>query len=302
MSVHADPLVSIVTPSLNQGRFIRDNIESVKRQTYQRTEHLIMDGGSTDETRDVVTPYIDEDRLRWYSEPDAGQADAVNRGISRVRGSIVGWLNSDDAYFDETAIERVVDTFRTSPDLDVCYGHVAYIDECNELLMVKSVARFSRTRLLRGCFLEQPGVFVRRRALEGESPLEIDLAYAMDYELWLRLSHKHEFRLINCVIAADRTHPTRKMVLGAAPMASESAAVARGAGFQANRRESLFRAADHCVLGIGRRIRGLQLALMICTGRIPAAVRVRCGNSLFVRQLSAWNPRRLGMQGQRDAT
>src|SRR5579872_2956802 len=114
-----DPLVTIVTPSYNQGRFIRATIESVLTQDYPNIEYIIMDGASTDETADVVRPYLD--RLTFVSEPDRGQSHAINKGFARARGEIVAWLNSDDLFLPG-AVRRAVEAFRAAPQSGVVYG------------------------------------------------------------------------------------------------------------------------------------------------------------------------------------
>lgn len=105
------PLVSIITPSFNQGRYIEQNILSIINQNYPLIEHIIVDGGSTDETIDILKKHESSYNLRWISESDEGQADAVNKGFNMAHGEIIGWLNSDDVYYDITTISRIVDAF-----------------------------------------------------------------------------------------------------------------------------------------------------------------------------------------------
>src|SRR5579862_2592962 len=120
------PLVTIVTPSYNQGRFIRATIESVLSQDYPNVEYIVMDGGSTDDTASIVTPYLD--RLTFISESDRGQSHAINKGFALARGSIVAWLNSDDLFLPG-AISRAVEAFRARPDAAAVYGKGYQIDE-----------------------------------------------------------------------------------------------------------------------------------------------------------------------------
>ncbi|MCK4733699.1 MAG: glycosyltransferase, partial [Methanophagales archaeon] len=115
-------LVSIITPSYNQGRFIEDALLSVKNQDYPNIEHIIVDGGSIDNTLEILRKYENEYNLRWISEPDEGQSGAVNNGFRMAKGEIIGWVNSDDGYFDVSAISSVVKYFDKYKGADVIYG------------------------------------------------------------------------------------------------------------------------------------------------------------------------------------
>jgi glycosyltransferase involved in cell wall biosynthesis len=202
------PLVSVVTPSLNQGRFIEETILSIQRQDYPNLEHIIIDGGSTDETVKILKKYEGTYNLRWVSEPDEGHADAVNKGFAMAQGEIIGWLNSDDVYFDRGTIRAVVEAFQKYPEADIIYGDVAYIREDGTIWRIQCVPGFRYSRLLRGCFLEQPGVFFRRYVVE-EHKLDKRLQVAIDYEYWLRIGRLYRFVHIPRILAADRNHGER---------------------------------------------------------------------------------------------
>jgi glycosyltransferase involved in cell wall biosynthesis len=181
------PAVSIVTPSLNQAPFIEDAIASVANQGYPTLEHHVIDGGSSDGTLEIFRRQ--GTALRWISEPDAGQADAVNKGFARTTGEIVGWLNADD-FYEPGAVRAVAEFMLRHPDVDVVYGdcHYLYQDVTPaELRLVRSRA-FDLAYLLNvGCYIHQPATFFRRSALVV-GPLTTRLRYAMDYELWLRMA------------------------------------------------------------------------------------------------------------------
>lgn len=204
------PLVSILTPSFNQGRFLRDCLASVARQTYPHIEHVVIDGGSTDESLDVLAEA--GETVRWRSEPDRGQADAVNKAFAASTGEIVGWANSDDGLFAVDTVDRIVAAFAESPIAGVVYGDAALVDESG------LIVRHHRSRWPAGPLppvspLVQPAAFFRRSVIgPGEELLRLDLHRFLDYELWLRLrSRGVAFVHIPVVVAVDRDHPQRKV-------------------------------------------------------------------------------------------
>jgi len=202
------PLVSIVTPSYNQGQFLEENLFSVRSQDYPNVEHIVIDGGSTDGTVEILKRCERTYNLSWLSEPDEGHADAVNKGFAMVKGEIIGWLNSDDVYFNRSTISDVVEAFQKHPEADIIYGDCAYIWEDGNILRVQCVSGFRYSRLLRGCFLEQPAVFFRRYVVENHK-LDKRLKVAIDYEYWLRIGRLYRFVHIPRILAADRNHRGR---------------------------------------------------------------------------------------------
>ena len=205
------PLVSIVTPSYNQGRFIEDTLLSVKNQDYPNIEHIIVDGGSIDNTLKNLKKYEGTYNMRWISEPDEGQSDAVNKGFRMTKGEIIGWVNSDDGYFDVSAISSVVKYFDKYKDADVIYGNVVRIDKNNLILYIIKVRKFDYNYLKKSCFLEQPAVFFRRK-ITDKFQLNTSLNISMDYEFWLRIAKKHRFQYANRIFAVDRHHKKRKII------------------------------------------------------------------------------------------
>jgi glycosyltransferase involved in cell wall biosynthesis len=178
------PLVSIVTPSYNQGRFLRRTIDSVLGQDYPHIDYLVIDGGSSDESVAILQEY--GKRFAWVSEPDRGQTDAINKGLARARGDIFAYLNSDDVLLPG-AVAAVVRYFREQPEWDLIYGNAYFIDVEDRVLGNYPTAAYSFARLLESCCICQPAAFWRRRIAERVGPFDAELHFAMDYDYWMRI-------------------------------------------------------------------------------------------------------------------
>jgi glycosyltransferase involved in cell wall biosynthesis len=199
--------LTVVTPSFNQARYLERTIQSVLSQNVPALEYLIFDGGSTDGSVEILERYRDQARI--VIERDAGQADAVNKGLRAARGDVIGWLNSDDLYYPG-ACARALEAFRADSDLDVVYGEADHIDEWDGVIEPYSTEAFDFGRLKDVCFICQPATFFRRRVVERHGELRRDLRYCMDYEYWLRVCADRPARLIQTKLAGSRLHTETK--------------------------------------------------------------------------------------------
>jgi len=202
------PWVSIVTPSYNQGRFLKRTIDSVLRQSYPNIQYVVIDGGSTDESIEVLRSY--RDRFCWVSEPDRGQTNAINKGLARAKGEILAYLNSDDILAPR-AIERVVQYLQKNPECDMVYGEADYIDEQDRIIGSYKTADYSFNRLIEDCMVCQPAAFWRKRMMEKVGPFDEQLNFAMDYDYWLRIAKAGgEIRFLREKLACSRLYSETK--------------------------------------------------------------------------------------------
>lgn len=208
------PRVTVITPSFNQGHFIKETIESVLGQGYPDLEYIVMDGGSTDETVDILKSY--GKRLVWVSEKDRGQSDAINKGIRRATGEIIAYLNSDDLY-EKGALESVAGYFSGHPASLWATGKCRIIDT-NGTEVRKPItayknfflSRYSYKTLLVTNFISQPATFLRRRAFDEFGLFDEKQHRVMDYDFWLRIGRGNPPGFINRYLASFRVHPGSK--------------------------------------------------------------------------------------------
>ena len=182
-----NPKVSIVTPSYNQGQFIEATIKSVLAQTYKNIEYIVIDGGSTDQTMEIVSKYRDQIDIVVH-EKDKGQSDAINKGFKAGTGDLVGWINSDDILYPD-CVERIVNMYREHPDGSVFYGSTMHhIDEAGKVIAIRHLPIPDRNFLLSNNYnLVQQGSFYPAKLVREVGYLNEDIHYCMDLDLWLRL-------------------------------------------------------------------------------------------------------------------
>lgn len=204
----AEPLVSVLTPSFNQARWLVDNLASVAAQTYGRIEHVVQDGGSTDGSVDILRSAGTS--VLWESARDAGQSDAINRAFKRSTGDIVGWLNSDDAYFSRDAVAEAVDIFNRYPDVGMVYGHAALVNASGTVLYVLWSPPRAESIIRLYNVIYQPAVFIRRAVIARPWFVDPACDYMMDRELWLHLAGTTQFHRMNRIVAVDRHQLARK--------------------------------------------------------------------------------------------
>ncbi|MGB8212303.1 MAG: glycosyltransferase family 2 protein [Anaerolineales bacterium] len=205
------PLVSIVTPSFNQARYLESTIRSVLDQDYPNLEYILVDGGSSDGSEEIIRCYAD--RLAWWvSEKDRGQTDAINKGFSHAKGEILAWLNSDDTY-EPHAISEAVSFLHTHPEVGLLYGNANFIDENGQVIGRFPAAQTDYKRLRRGyVHIPQQASFWRADLWRKVGPLDPSFYFAMDYDLWVRLAALAPVQYVPRLWANFRLHTQGKTI------------------------------------------------------------------------------------------
>ena len=203
------PLVTVVTPSFNQASFLEETINSVLNQTYPNIEYIIMDGGSSDGSLEIIKKYASR-LAHWVSEKDRGQTDAINKGFALAKGEVLAWLNSDDTLLPN-AIEEAVAYLSEHPDTGMVYGDANYIDEKSKVIGKFPAAETDLPRLRRGyVHIPQQASFFRKSLWEQVGPLDPEFFFAMDYDLWVRLAERSELKYLPRIWANFRLHADAK--------------------------------------------------------------------------------------------
>ena len=214
------PLISIVTPSYNQAAYLEHTIRSVLSQRGIDLEYMIVDGGSTDGSQAIIQRYAD--RLAWWvSEPDAGQAEAINKGLRRAQGEYVAWLNSDDLYLPG-ALSQAVASLEANPEAGLVFGNALTIDGEGKPLNQLVFPDWELRDLLAFRIICQPAVFMRRSVLTEAGFLEPSFHFMLDHHLWLRMAQVAPILHIASTWAAARHHLQAKNVAQAADFSRET--------------------------------------------------------------------------------
>lgn len=210
MSTNQTPLVSIITPSYNQAAYLERTLQSVFAQDYPRIEYIVVDGGSTDQSPEIIEKYSSQ--LDWWvSEKDKGQADAINKGIRRARGQILAWLNSDDLYLPGS-VSQAVQSLENNPELGLIFGDAITIDANGRPLSRLTFGDWGLKELINFRIICQPAVFMRRTVLEEAGYLDLSYHFLLDHQLWIRMAALAPVQHIASLWAAARHHPEAKNV------------------------------------------------------------------------------------------
>ena len=203
------PLVTVITPSFNQARFLEATIQSVLFQDYPHIEYMIVDGGSNDGSVDIIKKY--ESKLAWWvSEKDKGQTDAINKGFARAKGKIFAWINSDDTY-EPGAVSAAVRYLQEHPEVGMVYGDCNFINEKGRVIGKFGSAQ-TNYRLLRQGYahIPQQTMFFRADLWKHVGPLDPSFYFAMDYDLWTRIAARTEIKYVPQTWASFRLHGSGK--------------------------------------------------------------------------------------------
>jgi glycosyltransferase involved in cell wall biosynthesis len=207
------PRITIVTPCYNSERFLEETILSVLDQGWENLEYIIVDGGSTDETVDIIRKY-EKHLAAWISEPDQGMYDAINKGFAMATGDIYAWMNSDDTYLPG-AFHMIAEVFQRYPEMDWLSGSTTYTDEEGATVSKYPLLMYHQDDLIKGyhglCmhYVQQNCCFWRSSLWEEFGPMPAELRYAGDYWLWTQFAKKSALISVNQPMASFRRHATQ---------------------------------------------------------------------------------------------
>lgn len=205
------PKISIVTPSYNQAPYLEETMLSVITQEYPALEYIVIDGGSTDHSREIIKKY-EKHLCYWESKPDRGQSDAIKRGFQLATGSIIAWLNSDD-FYEPGVLQYIAEIFMNEPEVGLVCGDRFVVDQDSKMIRTEKMPTFRRWHLHHYRGINQDSAFWRRDLYFQAGELNDNLHYAMDLDLWFRLSALTEIKQIPLVLSNYREHRESKSVI-----------------------------------------------------------------------------------------
>jgi glycosyltransferase involved in cell wall biosynthesis len=274
-------LVSIITPSYNQAAYLEQTIQSVLGQDYPRIEYIVIDGGSTDSSVEIIKKY--QDRLAyWVSETDSGQAEAINKGFARAKGDVIGWINSDDYYMLNT-VSVAVRCFEQNPDVVMVYGDMLAVDGNGQTINVLRYKQLSLQDLLCFQIIGQSSVFFRRSTLEKTGLLEFTFHFMLDHHLWIRLAGQGKILHVPQIWSAARYHSQAKNRARAAEFGREAFRVLDWAKNQPDLAEAIS-SVERRALASAHRFN----ARYLLDGGRPASALVAWLRALFIHPPTAW--------------
>lgn len=214
------PRVSIITPSYNQAAYLEQTLQSVLNQGYSNLEYIVIDGGSTDGSQEIIRRY-EKYLTYWVSERDRGQADGINKGFRRATGDIVAWINSDD-YYLSGALVSAAHALCENQQWGMVFGDVLSVDGSGQPINVMHYDHWGLEDLMAFNIIGQPAVFMRRSVLEQAGGLDLDYHFLLDHHLWLRMAQVAPIGYMPQIWAAGRFHPAAKNKANAAQFGREA--------------------------------------------------------------------------------
>ena len=208
--------ISVITVTLNAERFLAECLASVAAQGDCLYEHIIVDGGSTDATLDIIKSYAATDsRVRWISEPDRGISDAMNKGVALATGEVITHLNADDYYPHPQVLSTVRDSFSRNPKAAWLTAGLTFVSEEGAFIRDIRVRRYSYRRLVRGNIILHPSTFIKRDLYNAVGGLKLSLSFCMDYDLFLRLGSVAPPLTVDKQLSCFRVHADSRSVVNA---------------------------------------------------------------------------------------
>lgn len=207
ISVEEWPRIGIVTPTYNMAEFLEETIQSVLSQDYPNLDYVVMDGGSKDGTVEILRKY--DGKLRWCSERDKGQGDAINKGWHAVTGEIFAYINADDIYLPN-ALSTIAGHFKKNPGVGMIYGEAYHVDVKGGILDRYPTQPFDFQTLNNQCYVCQPAAFLLREAYANAGMIDVNMHFALDYDLWIRVAKIYGVRKVDEYLATSRMHMDNK--------------------------------------------------------------------------------------------